>query len=81
MVLTLSNHPDGVMTWWVDATCAVHDGMCGHTGGTMSLGTGSIYSMSNKQKLVSQSSMEAELIGVYDMMPQLIWTCMAKGSI
>ena len=62
------------MTWWVDASYAVHNDMEGHTGGTMSLGHRSIYSSSTKQKLVSRSSTEAELIGVYDIMPQLVWT-------
>ena len=51
----------------------VHNDMKGHTGGTMSLGHGSIYSSSTKQKLVSCSSTKAELIGVYDIMPQLVW--------
>ena len=58
---------DGVMPWWVDAS--LHNDMKGHTGGTMSMGHGSIYSSSTKQKLVSRSSTEAELIGVYDIMP------------
>ena len=59
---------NGTLTWWVDASYAVHDDMHGHTGGTLSAGTGSMYSTSNKQKLVSRSSTEAELIGVYDVM-------------
>ena len=74
MILTLGLQNDGVMTWWVDASYAVHNDMKGHTGGTMSLGHGSIYSLSTKQKLVSRSSTEAELIGVYDILPQLVWT-------
>ena len=74
MTLTLGLQNDGVMTWWVDASYAVHNDMKGHTGGTMSLGHGSIYTSSTKQKLVSCSSTEAELIGVYDIMPQLMWT-------
>ena len=74
MILTLGLQNDGVMTWWVDASYAVHNDMKGHTGGTMSLGHGSIYSSSTKQKLVSCSSTEAELIGVYDILPQLVWT-------
>jgi hypothetical protein len=48
--------------------------MKGHTGGTMSMGKGSIYSTLAKQKLVARSSMEAEIIGVHDVMPQLMWT-------
>ena len=74
MILTLGLQNDGVMTWWVDASYAVHNDMKGHTGGTMSLGHGSIYSSSTKQKLVSCSSTEAKLIGVYDILPQLMWT-------
>ena len=74
MTLTLGLQNDGVMTWLVDASYAVHNDMKGHTGGTMSLGHGSIYSSSTNQKLVSRSSTEAELISVYDIMPQLVWT-------
>jgi hypothetical protein len=60
--------------WWVDAAFAVHDDMKGHTGGAMSLGKGVIYGSSKKQKIISRSSTEAELIGVYDVMPQVLWT-------
>ena len=62
------------MQWWVDASYAVHPDMKGHTGGTMSLGNGSIYSTSIKQKLVARSSTESEVIGVHDVMPQALWT-------
>ena len=48
--------------------------MKGHTGATMSLGKGGIYSGSWKQRLVARSSTESELIGVYDTLPQLLWT-------
>jgi hypothetical protein len=64
----------GVISWWVDASYAVHPDMKGHTGGTMSMGKGSIYSMASGQKLVARSSTESELIGVHDVMPQIIWT-------
>jgi hypothetical protein len=40
----------------------------------MSLGGGAAYSMSSGQKIVGCSSTEAELIGVHDVMPQVIWT-------
>ena len=53
MILTLSLDTLKIMTWWVDVSYAVHDDMKGHTGGTMSLGQGSVYSTSSKQKLVS----------------------------
>jgi hypothetical protein len=48
--------------------------MKGHTGGTMMMGRGSVYSSASVQKLIARSSTEAELIGVHDLMPQIIWT-------
>ena len=72
--LRLSGDGSGTIRWWVDALFAVHADMKGHTGGTLSLGHGSVYSMSTKQKLVSRSSTEIEVIGVHDVMPQTIWT-------
>ncbi|KAG7345085.1 reverse transcriptase RNA-dependent DNA polymerase [Nitzschia inconspicua] len=50
--------------WWVDASYAVHPDMRSHTGATMTLGKGSVYSMSTRQKLNTRSSTEAELVGV-----------------
>jgi hypothetical protein len=41
----------------------------------MSLGKGSIYSMSQKQCLNTKSSTETELVGVDDGIPLVIWTC------
>jgi hypothetical protein len=74
MPLVLASDDTGKIRWWVDASYAVHDDMKSHTGGTMSMGKGSIYSTSSKQKLVTRSSTEAEIVGVHDVMPQLIWT-------
>ena len=72
--LTLICDNSGVVTWWVDTSYAVHPNMKGHTGATMSMGTGSPYSASLKQKLVFCSSTESELIGVHDILPQILWT-------
>ena len=72
--LELSCDKTGILKWWVDASYAVHPDMKGHTGRTFSLGKGSIYNMPMKQKLASQSSTESELIGVYDVLPQMVWT-------
>jgi hypothetical protein len=66
---------DGInIKWWVDASFAVHPDMRSHTGGTVSLGKGSVYSLSRKQRLNTKSSTEAELVGVDDSMPLVIWT-------
>jgi hypothetical protein len=60
------------MMWWVDASYTCHDDMCGQSGGMVSLGKGAIYATSVKQKLNTRSSTEAELVAVYDVMPQMI---------
>lgn len=72
--LTLESDGSGIIRWWVDASYAVHPDMKGHTGGTMTMGKGSVYSTAGGQKLVARSSTESELIGVHDVMPQIIWT-------
>ena len=74
MVLTLRASDEGIVQWWIDASYGVHEDMKGHTGATLSLGKGAIYSGSWKQRLVSRSSTESELIGVYDVLPQVLWT-------
>jgi hypothetical protein len=74
MPLTLEADHLCVMKWWIDAAYAVHDDMKGHTGGAFTLGRGTFYGTSTKQKLVTRSSTEAELVGVYDVMPQVLWT-------
>jgi hypothetical protein len=76
MPLVLAADDSGKICWWVDVSYAVHSDMKSHTGGTLSLGKGSIYSTSNnKQKLVTRSSTEAEVIGVHDVMPQIDLDC------
>ena len=72
--LTLEANNAQIIKWWVDASFAAHKDMRSHTGGTMSLGKGSVYSMSVRQKLNTTSSTEAELVGVHDLMPMILWT-------
>ena len=74
LVLTLEADDLHILKWWVDASYAVHPDMKSHTGGTMSMGKGSIYSASRRQKLNTKSSTEAELVGVDDVMAQVLWT-------
>ena len=74
LILTLWANDDGLVRWWIDASYAVHEDMKGHTGATLSLGKGGVYSGSWKQRLVARSSTESELIGVYDILPQVLWT-------
>ena len=74
MILTLRANDDGMIRWWIDASYAVHADMKGHTGAALSLGRGAVFSGSWKQKLVARSSTESELIGVHDVLPQVLWT-------
>ena len=74
MCLTLEADNLQMIKWWVDASFAVHANMRSHTGATMSLGKGSIYSASTRQKLNTKSSTEAKLVGVDDAMPMILWT-------
>ena len=37
------------------------------------MGQGALYSISNKQKMNTKSSTEAELVGVDDLMTQILW--------
>ena len=58
----------------IDASYAVHPDGKSHTGMTMKMGEGAITSLSRKQKLVTRSSTEAELVAVDDCMTQVLWT-------
>ena len=51
----------------------VHHNMTIHTGGMMLMVRGALYSASNQKKLNTKSSTEAELVGVDDLMPQILW--------
>jgi hypothetical protein len=74
LALTLEADNAHVIKWWVDSSFAVHRDMRSHTGGTFSLGKGSPYSTSTRQKLNTKSSTEAELVAVDDVMPLILWT-------
>eukprot|EP00957_Ditylum_brightwellii_P192784 14679161-Ditylum_brightwellii.AAC.1 len=64
----------GRITWWVDAAFAVHHDLNSHTGGVMMIGKGTLFATSTKQKLNIRSLTKAELVGVNDVMPQILWT-------
>ena len=51
----------------------MHDDGKGHTGITMLIGEGAFYEARTKQKLVAKSSCEAETIGVFDGLSEVIW--------
>ena len=58
---------------FVDASFAVHKDMKSHTGGVITFGRGGIACKSAKQKLMTKSSTEAELVGASDYLPSTLW--------
>jgi hypothetical protein len=72
--LTLEADNTKIMKWWIDASFGVHPDMRSHTGGVLTLGRGAAYATSTKQKLTTKSSTEAELVGVNDVLSQVLWT-------
>ena len=58
----------GTLTWNIDASFAVHLDCKSHAGACLTLGHGSVLSLSSKQKINTKSSAEADLVGVGDAM-------------
>jgi hypothetical protein len=74
--LPLTFQPDELRLYaFVDASYAVHPDAKGHTGIIISMGIngGPIYTKSTKQKLVSRSSTESELIALTECVSHIIW--------
>ena len=72
--LVLEAHQQLEIHAYVDASYGVHADGKSHTGGVISIGSGAAFVKSSKQKLVSKSSTEAELIALSDMTSNIIWT-------
>ncbi len=71
--LILAADGTGVLSWYVDASFAVHSDMKGHTGGAMTMGMGFPLDKSTKHKLSTRSSTEKEIVAVDDLIPQILW--------
>ena len=54
--------------WFIDSAFAVHEDMPSHTGAYMTFGRGMMNGASNKQKIDTTSSTEAEVV------PAVLWT-------
>ena len=61
------------LTWNINVLFAVHPDCKNHTGACLTLGHGSMLSISTKQKINTKSSTEAELVGVDDAMTFVMW--------
>ena len=71
--LTLKTSKNVTINWYVDASFAVHPDMKSRTGAVMIMGAGAIVAVSRKQKLNTQSSTEAKLVGVNDVVTIVMW--------
>jgi hypothetical protein len=72
--LTLEADTIDIMKWWVNALYGVHPDMKSHMGGAMSLGREAIYGTSTQQQINTKSSTESEVVGVSNVLPQVLWT-------
>jgi hypothetical protein len=66
-VLTLSCPDDLQVNTWIDAAFASHDDGKSQSGEVRMLGHATVYARSQKQKIVSKDSTEAELVALTDM--------------
>ena len=73
MCLTLEADEDMNPTWSIDAAYGVHGDCKGQSGGSFTLGKGSIHTVSCKQKINTKSSTEAELVAIDDCIGHAIW--------
>jgi hypothetical protein len=80
MPLVLGWDGNGVLTWSVNASFAIHNDMRSHTSAVISMGQGALMSMSSKQKINTKSSTEAELVGVEDAMNFAVWIKLFMGE-
>jgi len=71
--LVIGANGTGVLSWYVDASFAVHPDMRGHTGGAMTMGRGFPLDKSTKHKLNTYSSTESEIVAVDDLILQILW--------
>ena len=74
VALVLHMDESNCMHWWIDALIVIHPNVHGYTGATISMGGGSVFSSSWKQNLVTSSLTKSEIVGVYDTLPQVLWT-------
>ena len=74
LFLTLELSDTVQVVSYIDAAYGIHMEARSVTGSIITLGKGAFYARSQKQKLVSKSSTEAELIALTDESSQVLWT-------
>ena len=59
--------------WYIDVALSVHVNMKSHTGAVFTMEKGDIIISPTKEKINLQSSIESELIGVYEKISKVLW--------
>ena len=72
--LTLRIGPDTTVRAYVDASFGTYDDMRSVTGVVVMIGNATVYVKSAKQKIVTRSSTESELVALSDALSQILWT-------
>lgn len=72
--LILRVGPDLHLKAYVDASFGLYEDGKSITGVVIMLGDATIYVKSGKQKIVTRSSTESELVGISDALSQILWT-------
>ena len=72
MVLRIG--PEIQLKAYVDASFGTYEDMKSVTGIVLMIGNATVYVKSGKQKIVTRSSTEAELVGLSDALSQILWT-------
>jgi len=73
LTISVDNLSISIIKWWVDTSDRTHMDCKGHSGYAMSLGKGIVVSFLKKYKLNAKSTMETELVGADDALPQILW--------
>ena len=74
LTMILSTDKSGNIKWYFDEVFSVHKYMRSHNGGFMTMGIGGAYVQFIKQNLNTNSSTEANIVGVDYVLTQVIWT-------
>ena len=74
LVLTLHADKLNILKWYVDTSFSVHTDFKSHTGVVMTMGKGAMMSMSQNQKLNTNSSTISELVGADYATTIMLWT-------
>ena len=66
--------PNDILSAFIDSSYGIHIDGKSHSGMVITLGLGALFIKSTKQKIVTKSSTEAELVALSDMCSPVIWS-------